>query len=111
MTTVIIESPFAGDVAKNLSYLKECIKDSLRRGEAPFASHLFYTQVLDDTISEERHLGMAAGFAWMAKADMVVVYHDLGISPGMEKGIQTAEKLDLPIEYRLLKNPSVEKSL
>jgi hypothetical protein len=55
---VIVESPFAGDVAANLSYGRRCMADCLRRGEAPFASHLLYTQpgVLDDSLPEERQL-------------------------------------------------------
>lgn len=38
--------------------------DALDRGEAPYASHLLYTQMLDDTIPAERELGIKAGFAW-----------------------------------------------
>ena len=47
---VIIESPFAGDVDKNIEYARKCVRDSLNRGEAPSASHLLYTQpgILDD---------------------------------------------------------------
>ena len=54
--TVIVESPYAGDVERNERYARACIRDCLLRGEAPFASHLLYTQagVLDDTIKEER---------------------------------------------------------
>jgi len=44
MTRVIIESPYAGDIEVNLKYAKLCILDSLKRGEAPLASHLLYTQ-------------------------------------------------------------------
>jgi hypothetical protein len=51
MKKVIIESPFAGDVKKNIEYARKCMRDSLLRGEAPLASHLLYTQdgILDDT--------------------------------------------------------------
>ena len=61
--------------------------DSMSKGEAPFASHLMYTQVLDDTIPEERALGMECGQAFYDKMDYMVVYEDYGISPGMEEGI------------------------
>lgn len=44
MRLVIIESPFAGDVVRNLRYLRACMRDCLRRGEAPYASHALYTQ-------------------------------------------------------------------
>ena len=102
MKLVIIESPYSGDVEENTKYARECVLDSLNRGEAPFASHLLYTQVLDDTVPDQRHWGMEAGFAWGKKADMVAVYTDLGISGGMEFGIKRAQENGLEIEYRKL---------
>lgn len=92
MRLVVIESPFAGDVARNLRYLRACMRDCLIRGEAPFASHALYTQpgVLDDSSPEHRKLGMGAGFAWRPFADAIVVYIDLGITPGMAAGIADA---------------------
>lgn len=106
MKTVVIESPFAGDtieqVDRHLEYAQAAMLDCLQRGEAPFASHLLYTQVLDDNEDEQRGLGMIAGFTWGACADLVVVYQDLGLSPGMVAGITLYESLKMPIEYRNL---------
>jgi hypothetical protein len=39
-----------GDLRRNIRYAQLCVLDCLQRGEAPFASHLLYTQVLDDGI-------------------------------------------------------------
>ena len=102
---VQIESPFAGDES-NKDYLHAALHDSLLRGEAPFASHAIYTLpgVLDDTIPEERKLGMEAGFAYLRNADLVAVYIDKGISKGMEAGIERASALGIPVEYRKLSN-------
>jgi len=104
MQRVIIESPFAGDVEKNLLYVRACMQDCLQRGEAPFVSHALYTQpnVLRDEIPEERERGIAAGFAWRECAHKTVVYTDLGTSRGMEYGIAHAVELGHPIEYRTL---------
>lgn len=101
---VIIESPFAGDVEGNILYARACMRDSLQRGEAPYASHLLYTQdgVLDDTIKEERNLGIQAGFAWREMATATVVYVDLGISEGMKQGIEDALNKDHPLSFRSL---------
>lgn len=102
MRLVVIESPyagdFAGDVAKverHLRYLRACMHDCLKRGEAPFASHGLYTQpgVLDDNDPADRELGIQAGFAWRAMADATVVYTDCGTSRGMEYGIRAAKEL------------------
>jgi len=66
MILVILETPYAGDVAGNLAYLRACMRDCLQRGEAPFASHALYTQagVLRDDVAAEREQGIHAGFAW-----------------------------------------------
>lgn len=99
MRLVVIESPFAGktkaDTDYNIEYLRACLHDSLMRGEAPFASHAIYMQpgVLDDKIPEQRMHGIEAGFAWREAADATIVYEDLGISKGMQLGIEAAERL------------------
>ncbi|WP_456298617.1 DUF7768 domain-containing protein [Brevibacterium antiquum] len=41
---MVLESPFAGDTPTNLAYARAAMHDSLMRGEAPFASHMLYTQ-------------------------------------------------------------------
>lgn len=104
MRLVVIESPYAGDVERNLRYVRAAMADCLRRGEAPYASHALYTQpgVLDDTKPEERSLGMWAGFYWGEKADATVVYMDLGMSAGMLAGIARAEAHGRPVERRTL---------
>jgi hypothetical protein len=104
MRLVIVESPYAGDVEKNLLYLRACLADCLRRGEAPFASHALYTQpgVLRDEVAEERAKGIAAGFAWGAFAGLRVFYVDLGWSRGMHAGMTEALKLGQLMEFRML---------
>lgn len=104
MKLVIVESPYAGEAETNVPYARACMHDCLMRGEAPFASHLLYTQpgVLRDSVVEERKLGIEAGFAWGQHAKATVVYTDLGISPGMEAGIERAREEDRTIEYRKL---------
>lgn len=104
MKLVVIESPYAGDVDRNVKYARACMKDCFERNEAPFVSHLLYTQegVLDDNVAEERKKGMEAGFLWGDKAEKTVVYTDLGISNGMKEGIVRAVKVGRKIEYRSL---------
>ena len=98
----IIESPFAGDVETHILYARRAMKDSIKRGEAPFASHLLYTQegILDDQDANERRLGMFCGWAWMQYANQVAVYTDYGISLGMSQGIERVEGIRLPLCFR-----------
>jgi len=100
MKIVILESPYAGEVERNINYAKRCVRHSLKKGEAPMASHLLYTQMLDDKVPAERELGIAAGLAWRKVAEASVVYTDLGISEGMKYGIKAAEDAGIRIIYR-----------
>ncbi|CAB4127449.1 hypothetical protein UFOVP75_202 [uncultured Caudovirales phage] len=100
MKLVILESPYAGDVEFNVRYARACMADSLARGEAPMVSHLLYTQCLDDSIPAERKAGIEAGLAWRTAAECSVVYTDLGVSDGMQHGIDTMLAQGKPVEYR-----------
>lgn len=102
MRKVIVESPFAGEVERNKIYARRAMNHAFSKGEAPWASHLLYTQegILDDTIPAERALGINAGLVWGACADATVVYTDYGISTGMQYGIDRATKEERTIIYR-----------
>lgn len=106
MTRVVLESPLGAptrdEIESNKAYARACMRDSLSRGEAPFASHLLYDQpgVLDDTVLEDRSRGIYAGFAWGDVAERCVVYTDRGISAGMRLGIARWEALGLAVEHR-----------
>jgi len=92
---VILESPYRGhgesdgEIAArtrwNVDYARQCLHNSILRGEAPIASHLLYTQpgVLDDTKPEERSMGIECGLVWLPRADYSVFYTDHGWSTGM----------------------------
>jgi hypothetical protein len=112
MRRVVLESPFAGNIPRNIAYAKLCVKDCLKSGDAPIASHLLFTQpgILDDGKPEERKLGIAAGHAWTFVADAVVVYTDFGYSSGMDAGIREATRAGTVVEFRML-GPDVVKEL
>jgi hypothetical protein len=96
---VVLESPFAGAPPE---YVHRCIRDCILRGEAPIASHVLYTQALNDADPTQREAGILAGFCWRWLATRTVVYTDLGISRGMARGIEHAKSLGTghAIEYR-----------
>ena len=111
MRRVIVESPYKGNLIQrwfNRRYARACLHDCLRRGEAPFASHLLYTQpgVLRDGVALEREQGIRAGLAWGEWAQATVVYTDRGISAGMRTGIARAHEIGRPVEYRRLVRPA-----
>lgn len=114
MRLVVIESPYGRNpngsvasketIARNVRYARACVKDCLDRGESPYASHLLYTQdgILDDGILDERKKGMAAGIAWHVVCDAVVLYTDLGSTPGMDAGADHARQLGKLVLTRYL---------
>lgn len=108
MARVIIESPFSAPdeetFQQNLDYARACLRRELELGNSPIAFHLLYTQegVLDDSDPTQRDWGIKASFLWHSVADFVAVYGDLGISGGMLLGMNKANELGVPVEYRWL---------
>lgn len=106
MKRVFLISPFAGEVAANVAYARQAMRDCLRRGEAPFASHLLYPQCLDDDNEEERALGMAGGAVYLPIVDAAVCYVERGISRGMRAELMAAFAMSTPIVWRSLQDPT-----
>ncbi len=108
MKLVIVESPYAArgglSVVQHVHYAHLALADSLRRGEAPLASHLLYPQVLPD-VGEDRDLGIAAGLAWADRGDMAAFYIDLGWSPGMNQALDFYKGKGLAFEERSILEP------
>lgn len=106
---VYLISPYRGKNDKerqaNIRYAKACMKDCVSRGEAPFASHLLYTQkgILDDSNESERNKGMAAGQLWLGKVGFAVLYKDRGFSEGMVLDAIAATRAGKVVEIRTLK--------
>lgn len=107
MKRVLIESPYAGDLDANVSYAQLCMLDCLKRGEAPFASHLLYTQMLRDDDPYQRALGIEAGLCWGIAAHMTAVYLDRGVSNGMRCGIERAVAEARDLQPRSLYHPDL----
>ena len=94
-----IESPFAGDTKRNIAYAKRALRYALDAGFAPMASHLLYTQVLDDTDPEQRKQGIDAALMYAEQADQIWVFEDYGITPGMAQAINAGANNDTPIVF------------
>lgn len=100
----IIESPYAGDVDRNLAYLRDAIADCVRRGESPYASHwmIAASGALNDLEPDERKRGIELGFLWLRVADKQVFYVDLGLSSGMLTAMARGVVMKKTIEIRSL---------
>ncbi len=107
VSLVILESPYAGEVEENLAYARRCALDCALRGEASQASHLYYTQFLDDTVPGQRELGIRLGLAWTRVADYSVFYTDRGWSTGMLRALDTSWFRRKQIYVRALDKPVI----
>jgi hypothetical protein len=85
VTPVLLETPYGGEVALHLRYLRACMRDCLLHGESPYAPHHLYTApgVLRHEYTEERELVRHASLAWRQYATKTVFYTDLGWSEDM----------------------------
>ena len=116
MKKVIIESPYASKTEEgidiNEAYAELAMHDCLvNYNESPYASHLLYTRrfVLRDHITEDRVLGIRAGFEWRTVAEKTVFYEDLGMTDGMIEGLEDCKENDTPYEVRRLPDYLWEK--
>lgn len=106
MRRVQIISPFRGQTPaeqrRNVAYAQAAMLDCLGRDEAPFAPHLLYPAVLDESEPEQRAQGIVAGVAWLVVAECVAVYEDLGVSEGMRAELRAAAAAGVHVERRSL---------
>jgi hypothetical protein len=107
MKSAYICSPYRAkdeaELDRNIDYAQEITRKALLAGYAPITPHLYLTQCLNESIPEERDIGMAAGLNLMKQCDFVVVGIRYGVSEGMERELQEAERLKLDIvNYDLL---------
>ena len=104
MRLVIVESPYRATehrtVMQHRAYLRCAMADCIRRGESPMASHHLLPEILNDDTPYERALGIRAGLAWGAHADLIAVYSQLGCSPGMMQAVHYYKEAGKPIEWR-----------
>jgi len=93
-TLVAIESPYAGNVEKNLEFARNICRYALANGKNPYAMHLFFPQLMSDNIPSERKLGIECGLAWTNQAQEVwfCLRPDEKISNGMQVAIDEFEK-------------------
>lgn len=108
MRRVVLESPYSGEIERNITYARRAVRDSILLGESPSPMHLVHPQpgILRDEVPEERALGIKAHIAWIEVADAVVMYIDYGISRGMKEAQDVATRLNKPLVYRRIgENP------
>lgn len=104
MKLLYICSPYratdAETLQRNVEYAKALTRTILLQGDCPVTPHLYMTQCLDESIEEEREIGLGAGMNILRRCDGIVVGMKYGISEGMAAEIQCAKDGEMMIEYR-----------
>ena len=95
---IYVASKYAGDVAANVEKAVWCCRYVIDQGFMPVASHFLYPQILDDNLPRECQLGLKFGLALLATCDEIWVFTMGGeISSGMEREIEVAKRLGIPV--------------
>lgn len=98
MKFVYVCSPLRGNVERNIRKANGYCLFAAKQSVVPIAPHVMFTGFLDDTIPEERSLGLSMGLELLKRCDEIWVFGER-ISEGMAAEIMAAEQLDLPIKY------------
>ena len=97
MKRIFICSPYSGNIRENVTTAQAMCKLAIKHGYAPFAPHLLYPQLLDDTNPNQRGKGMSCGRAFLAVCNEV---WQLDVPPtiGMEEELAFAHLLQIPVK-------------
>lgn len=78
-------------------FAQQCAADVESRGEVPFSAVLVYGVRLDESTE-----GADAAIQATATADRVIAYNDHGVTAIMQRAIDHAVSIELPVEERRL---------
>lgn len=113
-TIVMIESPYSGDIDRNVRYLLLCMTDAgLLHNELPYASHCYMTQhprcknfYVSDYDKKwdvwTRETAIESSQRMRHRCDKTVFYTDRGWSRGMQAAKAYCQSHGLPFEERRL---------
>ena len=93
---VYIASPYAGDIEGNIEFAKAACLLAMEHGNTPIAAHLLYPQMLDDTVPEQRELGIKMGIRLLGACDELWLCGSR-ISNGMQEELKAAWQLRIPV--------------
>ena len=95
---VYVCSPFSGDVAGNIANARKYSRFAVEHGYIPLATHLLFSQFLNDNNLTERDLGLHFGNVLMSHCREVWVFGE-AISAGMDAEIRRAKRKNYRLRY------------
>jgi hypothetical protein len=95
---IFICSPLRGNIKSNISRAKQYCKLITKLNHIPICPHIYFTQFLDDSILEERMLGMSMGKKLLLLCDEIWIFGNT-ISEGMKKEITYAKRHNIKMVF------------
>lgn len=100
MKKVFVCSPYQADTREervsNMVRVRLYCRMLIADGIMPMAPHVYFTIFLDDSIHEDRNIGMEMGIEWLSMCDEIHVLGDR-ITDGMANEINFAYNLKIPV--------------
>lgn len=94
---VFISSPYGNDPEGNTKKARDYCRFAVEKGATPYAPHLLFPQFVSEETRREKALAM--GLEMLSRCDEMWCFG--GISPGVEREITEAKKLNIPVRYFL----------
>lgn len=92
---IFVCSPYRGDVETNVGNAHRYCRLVIKQGGIPFAPHLLFPQLLDDSIQEERRLGMDMGLEMLKLCNGLWAFGPS--TSGMLEEISAARAMGIPV--------------
>lgn len=96
---IYICSPYSHScINTNIENARKYSRFAVDRHYLPITPYIYFTQFMDDTVSEERETAIFMNFVLMSKCVELWVFGDT-ISTGMKAEIERAERKHMKIRY------------
>lgn len=109
MKKIYVCSRLGGNIEKSIQKTKKYCEYVVKAcGAIPIAPHIYFTQVLDDDIPEERAFGTLAGLQLLSECDELWYFGET-VSRGMVTEIIAAKEQSIPVRY--VSDKEIEKRM
>ena len=98
----------SGNVKENIARANAYAREEAIKGHCAIAPHCIFTQFLNDSIPEERDIGMKMGIALLLRCDALLVCGNI-ISEGMKVEIKIAYENGIDVSGTELSKEEIEE--
>ena len=93
---IYVCSPCKGDIKTNVERARLYSKYVANQGFLPFTPHIYFTEFLNENISEERQEGLKLALEWLFQCNELWYFGEF-ISEGMKNEIEIAKRIGMKV--------------